>query len=162
MRLGTGCTGAGAGVKSTIWWGKRLAPPSYLSSMALQLSWPFSPFRAHSSLSFIPLSHPLGPFPLPCSALTSASRKLLAASDPSLLAELRRMRIRPHPFWAAISSSNTSPRPNWAFFPVYFNRSSQVSQLIHHWFSTNLDLPQQPVKNTNWPSSLSFFYRSTI
>ena len=112
MRLGTGCAGAAAGVKSTIWWGKRLAPPSFLSSMALQLSWPLSPFWAHFALSLIPLSHPLGPFLLPCSALTSASRKLLAASDPSLLAKLRRMRIRPHPFWAAISSSNTSLRPN--------------------------------------------------
>ena len=54
--------------ESTIWWGKRLAPPSSLSSlssMALRLSWPLSLLRPLSLLwPLIRLPHPLDPVPL--------------------------------------------------------------------------------------------------
>ena len=119
VRRDTSCASAGAGVKSKIWWEKKLASPSFLSSIGLRSFWlsrPLSHFLAYSALSLIQLSHPLSLFLLLFSALTSVSQKFLAASDPSLLSKLHQMCIIPNLIQAAISLSNTSLRPNWGFY----------------------------------------------
>ena len=93
VQLSTGCAGAGAGagggtgVKSAMM-REELRLRLLLSSMAFWLPWP--PF---SPLTSIRLSHLLSPSLLPYSAQTSASPKLPAISDPSLLRKWRRMCI---------------------------------------------------------------------
>ena len=121
MERGTSCASEGTGVKSTIWWEKRLTSLSFLSFIGLRsfwLSWLLFLFLAYSALSLIQLLHLLSLFPLPFSALTSVSRKLLAALDRSLPSWLHQMRIISNLIQAAISLSNTSPRFNWAFYTV--------------------------------------------
>lgn len=80
--------------------------------MALQPPWHLFLFRVQSALSFILLLYLLGLFLLLFSALTSAYQQLL----------------RPHFFWASVSSSNTILRNNrvlmwiwrilWSFFSI--------------------------------------------
>ena len=111
LRLSTGCAGAGAGVKSTIWWGKKSRASNFFyppwssgSPGPLSLLWPLSGSRIRSVL----LSYPaLLRLPLPRNC--RLSRTLLCFRNGVGCASDRLW------CWVAISSSNTSPRPNRAF-----------------------------------------------
>ena len=130
LQLGTYCASESEVVKSIIRWEKRLATSFSLSSMAFQPSWYFFSFLVHFVLSFIPLLYSLSLFLLPYSALISASWKMLAVSDPSLIAKLCHVRIQPYTFWAAISLPNTSSWSNWALFHyTIFSDESSISFL---------------------------------